>query len=208
MQFSLLLLGSQLFASWNRADKDSAAPVDPRDSSVCDSPKYSIGCFLCAGCRSVQYAFPGSAVALRHPSRASDGTVRPGSRRVFCRSLSQRLHHLSWLCRTGQGNSERVPSCNIAPIFQTPSGRRRDWIWNRPSSGNIEVDKSGVRIGIGGRSRATALSWPQQLIPSTRGATAERARETCRRMGIHYLVARIYNPAWQDKQSWVWTSTP
>jgi len=40
------------------------------------------------------------------------------------------------------------------------------------------------------------------------GANAEQARATCREFGIHYLVARIYDPAWQDKQSWVWKLDP
>jgi len=40
------------------------------------------------------------------------------------------------------------------------------------------------------------------------GANAEQARATCREFGSHYLVARIYDPAWQDKQSWVWKLKP
>lgn len=40
------------------------------------------------------------------------------------------------------------------------------------------------------------------------GATEEQARATCREYKISYLVSRIYDPAWQDKQSWVWTLRP
>ncbi len=39
-------------------------------------------------------------------------------------------------------------------------------------------------------------------------ASAEQARATCRTYHIDYLVSRIYDPAWQDKQSWVWTLNP
>ena len=39
-------------------------------------------------------------------------------------------------------------------------------------------------------------------------ATAEQARATCRQYGIQYLVARVYDPSWQDKTSWVWTLNP
>jgi hypothetical protein len=35
--------------------------------------------------------------------------------------------------------------------------------------------------------------------------TAKQARDTCRHFGIEYLVARKYDPAWLQKQSWVWT---
>jgi hypothetical protein len=40
------------------------------------------------------------------------------------------------------------------------------------------------------------------------GATAEQARATCHQYGIQYLVARIYDPAWNDANGWVWTLKP
>jgi hypothetical protein len=39
-------------------------------------------------------------------------------------------------------------------------------------------------------------------------ASADQARATCREFGIQYLVARVYDPAWKDKTSWVWTLSP
>jgi hypothetical protein len=40
------------------------------------------------------------------------------------------------------------------------------------------------------------------------GQTAEQARATCRTYGIQYLIARIYDPAWNNRSSWVWTLSP
>jgi hypothetical protein len=40
------------------------------------------------------------------------------------------------------------------------------------------------------------------------GADADQARATCRQYGIQYLVARSHDPAWNNRQSWVWTLTP
>jgi hypothetical protein len=40
------------------------------------------------------------------------------------------------------------------------------------------------------------------------GATAEQARAVCGQFGIEYLVARVYDPAWNDQQGWVWTLKP
>jgi hypothetical protein len=40
------------------------------------------------------------------------------------------------------------------------------------------------------------------------GASADQARAACRNYKIGYLVSRIYDPAWQSKQSWVWTLKP
>jgi hypothetical protein len=39
-------------------------------------------------------------------------------------------------------------------------------------------------------------------------ATAQDARGTCGQLGIQYLVARIFDPIWTDKKSWVWTLPP
>ena len=41
-----------------------------------------------------------------------------------------------------------------------------------------------------------------------RGATAEQAHVTCRQYGTQYLIAKIYDPAWNDPRSWVWTLKP
>jgi hypothetical protein len=41
-----------------------------------------------------------------------------------------------------------------------------------------------------------------------RDASAEQARALCRQYGIQYLVARVYDPAWKDANSWVWTLKP
>lgn len=41
-----------------------------------------------------------------------------------------------------------------------------------------------------------------------RGATAEQARTVCRQYSIGYLVADIYDPAWNDRGGWVWTLKP
>jgi hypothetical protein len=40
------------------------------------------------------------------------------------------------------------------------------------------------------------------------GAAAEQARATCRAYNIDYLVANIYDAAWQNKAGWVWTLRP
>jgi hypothetical protein len=40
------------------------------------------------------------------------------------------------------------------------------------------------------------------------GVSAEQARATCHQYGIQYLIARIYDPAWSDKNGWVWTLKP
>ncbi len=41
-----------------------------------------------------------------------------------------------------------------------------------------------------------------------KGATAEQARATCSQYGIGYLVAKVDDPAWNDKDGWVWSLKP
>jgi hypothetical protein len=36
-------------------------------------------------------------------------------------------------------------------------------------------------------------------------ASGSQARAVCSQYGMQYLVAYVYDPAWQDPQSWVWT---
>jgi hypothetical protein len=37
-------------------------------------------------------------------------------------------------------------------------------------------------------------------------ATDQQAQSTCHH--IQYLVANVYDPVWNDKQSWVWNLNP
>lgn len=41
-----------------------------------------------------------------------------------------------------------------------------------------------------------------------RGGTAEQARAVCQQFEIQYLVARVYDAAWNDKSGWVWSLKP
>jgi hypothetical protein len=40
------------------------------------------------------------------------------------------------------------------------------------------------------------------------GASADQARAACHQWGIQYLVARVYDPVWKDRNGWVWTLKP
>ncbi len=64
-----------------------------------------------------------------------------------------------------------------------------------------------VRFRTGGR-RFGVFGHGYRIRCPFKGADAQQARATCREFGIQYLVARIYDPAWQDKESWVWKLNP
>ncbi len=46
------------------------------------------------------------------------------------------------------------------------------------------------------------------IPPLFRGASASQARSVCGAYRIHYLVANVYDPVWNDRNSWVWTLKP
>ncbi len=60
----------------------------------------------------------------------------------------------------------------------------------------------GSELG-GDSSGCIEMSGPIDAIFN--GETAQKARSTCNQYGIQFLVARIYDPPWKDKSSWVWT---
>jgi hypothetical protein len=71
----------------------------------------------------------------------------------------------------------------------------------------IESDKPSCGSELGGDPsgcQAMALA----IDSLYNGATAEQARTTCHQIGIQYLIANVYDPAWNDKQGWVWRLSP
>jgi hypothetical protein len=43
------------------------------------------------------------------------------------------------------------------------------------------------------------------IVPIFNDASADQAKAVCHTYGIHYLVVNVYDPAWSDRNSWVWT---
>ena len=46
------------------------------------------------------------------------------------------------------------------------------------------------------------------IDPLYQDAPAEQARTVCRKYGIQYLVAKVYDPVWKHETSWVWNLAP
>jgi hypothetical protein len=46
------------------------------------------------------------------------------------------------------------------------------------------------------------------IDPLYQDAPAEQAQTVCRKYGIQYLVAKVYDPVWKHGASWVWTLAP
>ena len=71
----------------------------------------------------------------------------------------------------------------------------------------IAGDKPWCGAELGG-DPSGCLGMAAAIDALYKGATAEQARATCGQIGIQYLIARVYDPAWTDKRGWVWTLKP
>ncbi len=71
----------------------------------------------------------------------------------------------------------------------------------------ISSDAGGCGSEIGGDSAGCPIM-ASRIDPLFRGGTAEQARSVCLHFGIQYLVVTSSDPAWNDRQGWVWALTP
>jgi hypothetical protein len=68
----------------------------------------------------------------------------------------------------------------------------------------IAGDQGGCGSELGGDPRGCP-AMAAALDRVFRDASPEQAHAVCRQFGIDDLVARVYDPAWQDRSGWVWT---
>jgi len=71
----------------------------------------------------------------------------------------------------------------------------------------IAADKLSCGAELGG-DPSGCPAMLSAIVPLFNGQTAPQARDVCRAWHIDYLIATIYDPAWNDKNSWVWTLNP
>jgi len=71
----------------------------------------------------------------------------------------------------------------------------------------IVGDRQGCGSELGGDPRGCP-EMARGVDSVFQGGTSEVARTTCRQYGIQFLVVRSFDPAWNDRHSWVWTLKP
>jgi len=71
----------------------------------------------------------------------------------------------------------------------------------------IAGDKDGCGATLGGDPRGCP-NMAAAIDPLFLAADAGQARSVCREFGIQVLIARVYDPVWKDRGSWVWTLPP
>jgi hypothetical protein len=203
VQFALLLLGSELICSWNLIDR-KRSETDVGRALPNPTPHWlrSIAALmLIIGitstlCEGLMLRF---ATALGE-WRAS-GTYEPGSR-----SYS----HNAYISLVGYAQlNATIPDNAVVqfnPNHQQPFWMTSDGV-NISHQMAMVSDRPWCGSEIGGDPRPCP-AMASAIDALYGGVSADQARATCRQYGIRYLIARIYDPAWNDKDGWVWTLNP
>lgn len=124
--------------------------------------------------------------------------------------VARNLSHKAYLSALGYAQlNASIPPSAIVQFNPADDGP----FWNLVDLLNIDrqtaivSDKPWCGAELGG-DPSGCLPIAAAIDALYKGASAEQARATCRAHHIDYLVSRIYDPAWQDRQSWVWTLNP
>jgi hypothetical protein len=203
VQFPLLLLGSEVIIGWKFADDKRSAP----------------GVFAGLPHNTPQWLRSVAAFAL---VLGTIGTLYQVLVLRFYTSLAGANKHVADHTAGGDPfHNAYISNFGYAQLDQSVS---RDAIVQfDPRSSNLlvsAVDYLGIdhQVAIGGDQQGcgSELGGDPSGCPVMaaaidslfNGATAEQARATCGQFGIQFLVARVYDPAWNDKNGWVWTLSP
>jgi hypothetical protein len=203
VQFSLLLLGSELLCSWNLPDRNQReAAAHPAPANRTPHWLRSIAALaLVIGatstlCEGLMLRFA-TALGEWHAS----GTYEPGTR-----SYS----HNAYLSSIGYTQLNATIPDNAVVQF---NANHQQPFWMTSDGVNVDrqiaivSDRPWCGSEIGGDPRpCPAMAAAIDALYD--GVSAEQARATCHQYGIQYLIARIYDPAWSDKNGWVWTLKP
>ena len=118
------------------------------------------------------------------------------------------LPHKAWISYLGYKElNSRIPKDAIVQ-FNPES----DWFfWKNIDLGDINrqtaITSSGI-YGCGSNLGGDPAGCPimsAAIVPLFHHATAAEARSVCSTYRINYLVANLYDPVWQDRNSWAWT---
>lgn len=198
LQFPLLLLASQLIMRWRQRDASGAASSNRQPSELLRS---TASLALAIGVISTF----SQMLPLRFDSEILEGNFR--TRGTPQPGILSHNAYTSYL-----GYRELAHAISASSIVQFNPGN--PWaVWKMidvlgvDHQVSITSDEPGCDSAVGGdASGCPAMAAAFDSL--YKGATADQARITCRQFGTQYLIAKIYDPAWRDEHSWVWTLNP
>ena len=203
LQFSLLILASELFTGWRFTERNDHSSVDSASSCRITPQSLRSGAALALVIGVTGLCFQGfwSRFVTSLAEWRVSGTYDP-------KTLS--FSHNAYISSVGYAQLDSsIP--HDAVVQFNPSHREPFWI----AADEVNVDHQIAIVSdrpwcgseIGGDPRpCPAMAAAIDALYD--GVSAEQARATCHQYGIQYLIARIYDPAWSDKNGWVWTLKP
>ncbi len=200
LQFPLLLLASELITSWNFADRKRDSDTGlPRDTPHWLRSTASLALVLGVASTLCQVLFLRFSIPLAEAHMSS----------VHNPSATD-LSHNTYISAIGYAKLD-VSISKDAIVQYNPAARFS--MWTVPDQIGIDhqvaiaYDKPWCGSEFGG-DPSGCLAMAAAVDSIFNRATADQARTACRKYGIQYLVVRIYDPAWKDKNGWVWTLSP
>ena len=205
-QFCLLLLGTEVVMLWqDRGSKQKSAEDRPGVPVAAPSWLLSIAAFACVfgGMSTVYYAL-GFRVTVPLAEWAQRRLVHVHD------PIAGNFSHESYILHNGYAQLDTaVPRSAIVQF--NPSLPSEFWRLANLVAINrqVAIAWEGPWCGaeMGGDPTGCHMMGPP-IAGLFKDASDEQARSTCRQFGIQYLVATIYDPVWNDKQSWVWALPP
>jgi hypothetical protein len=205
LQFATLLMASELISAWRSPARDSSTPDEvpqlvfagPHWLRVVARIAIIVGVITTLHQAIIfRFTIP-IALAVTHMRPVND-------------PVAANISHNAYISAIGYG---QLDSTIPRDAIVQPNPASPNAFWSLIDDVNIDRQRAitsdqpwcGAELGgdpSGCKPMATAID------ALFRGATADQARATCQTYKIGYLVSRIYDPAWQNKQSWVWTLTP
>jgi hypothetical protein len=204
LQFPLLLLGSEALTRWDLEDLHRNA------SAISTSLRQTTPRWLrsIAALALVLGAIGTVSQALWF--RFIIPLVEIGHMRAPKSGDTGNLSHNAWISAIGYAQLDATIARDAVVQFN-PTQKDAYWI----TADLLGVDHQTVVFtnsqGCGSELGGDSSGCPTMAAAINslfNGASAEQARTTCHELGIQYLVARIYDPAWKSKSSWVWTLDP
>jgi len=204
LQFPLLLLGSEVMTGWSLAEHKSTVPADftglPHHTphwlrSIAALALVLGGFGTLYTALWLRFALP--LIENAHVRLVHDAKIDSFSHNAYISSIGYAQLNAS---------IPRGAIVQFNPYHPNPYWTAADLLGVDHQSVIVGDQPScGAELG-GDPSGCPAMAAAIDAVYN--GATADQARATCRQYGIQYLVARIYDPAWNDRNGWVWTLRP
>lgn len=194
LQFPLLLLASDLLMNWRSEERD------PRPLSFPSRQKW-----LRAFARLTILVGVVSTISQALLLRFDYPILEWGFRAKHSPQAGIVAHN-AYISYVGYAQLDRLAPANAIVQFNPDDA----WsVWksfdlvnvDHPIAINSNLLWCGATLG-GDPSACPAMI--AAIDPLFHGAPAAQARAVCRQYGIHYLIAKVYDSAWNDTSGWVW----